>query len=106
MLASSVVSPKADVLKIGHHGSSSSTSAAFLKSVSPKYAVISVGAGNNYGHPHKETLGRLKGINVYRTDLNETIVFTSDGKDIQVLAEKNNNPSSTGAATESSLGKV
>lgn len=89
MLASSVVSPKADVLKVGHHGSSSSTSIRFLKAVNPKYTVISVGAGNDYGHPHKETLERLKGLKVYRTDLNGTIVFTTDGKEIKVTTNKN-----------------
>lgn len=90
MLASSVVSPKADVLKIGHHGSSSATSNAFLKIVNPKYAVISVGGGNDYGHPHKETLKKLRGIQVFRTDLNGTIIFTTDGKEINVSTEKSN----------------
>lgn len=77
---------KADVLKVGHHGSSSSTTPAFLKAVAPKYAVISVGAGNDYGHPHKETLAKLRnaGVQVYRTDLDGTVVFTSDGKTITV----------------------
>lgn len=77
---------KADVLKVGHHGSSSSTSPAFLKAVAPKYAIISVGAGNDYGHPHKETLAKLAnaGIRVYRTDRDGTVVFTSDGKNISV----------------------
>ena len=75
---------KADVLKVGHHGSSTSTTPAFLKAVAPKYAVISAGAGNDYGHPHKETLARLKkaGVKVYRTDLDGTVVFTSDGKTV------------------------
>ena len=60
-----------DVLKLGHHGSSTSTSDAFLKAVSPAFAVISCGEGNSYGHPHKETLEKLEaaGIQVLRTDL-------------------------------------
>ncbi len=79
---------KSDVLKIGHHGSSSSTTVAFLKAVAPKYAVIFVGAGNDYGHPHHETLDKFNsaGIKVYRTDLNGTIVFTSDGSALSVKA--------------------
>lgn len=77
---------KADVLKVGHHGSISSTTPSFLKMVAPKYAVISVGTGNDYGHPHKETLTKLKnaGVQVYRTDMNGTIVFVSDGKTITI----------------------
>lgn len=76
---------KADVLKVGHHGSNSSSSASFLKAVSPKYAVISVGKDNDYGHPGKETMERLysAGITVYRTDLSGTIVATSDGNTIK-----------------------
>lgn len=75
---------KADVLKVGHHGSSSATTWAFLKAVSPKYAVISVGKGNDYGHPHKETMEKLKslGITVYRTDECGTVVAVSDGRTI------------------------
>lgn len=74
---------KADVLKVGHHGSISSTSAAFLKAVSPKYAVISVGK-NSYGHPAATILNRLKSAKVmmYRTDLNGTVMAVSDGKKI------------------------
>jgi len=81
---------KADVLKVGHHGSRSSTSPAFLKAVKPRYAVISVGAGNDYHHPHGETLKRLKqaGAQVLRTDEKGTIVFTTDGKEITLTAEK------------------
>ncbi len=77
---------KADVLKIGHHGSRTSTTPAFLKAVNPKYAVICVGKGNDYGHPHRETLQRLKqaGVKVYRTDLNGTVVFNTDGKEINI----------------------
>ena len=76
----------ADVLKVGHHGSSSSSSPAFLKAVSPRYAVIMCGAGNDYGHPHRETLAGLESaeVQVYRTDLNGTIIMTSDGHNINV----------------------
>lgn len=77
---------KADVLKLGHHGSESSTTPDFLKAVSPKYAIISVGKDNDYGHPHKDTLDRLvkAKVNIYRTDLLGTIIVTSDGKTITV----------------------
>lgn len=75
---------KADVLKVGHHGSSSSTCAKFLAKVQPKYAVISVGKDNSYGHPQKGTMDRLKSskVKVYRTDECGTIVALSDGKNI------------------------
>jgi competence protein ComEC len=80
---------KADVLKVGHHGSTSSTSAAFLKAVSPKYAVICVGKDNPYGHPHQGTLNELNaaGVETYRTDLNGTIKFTVNGSNIFVTKE-------------------
>lgn len=72
------------VLKVGHHGSSTSTSEAFLDAVNPTYAVISCGTGNSYGHPHQETLDKLqnKGVEVYRTDLLGDIYYTSDGKEV------------------------
>jgi beta-lactamase superfamily II metal-dependent hydrolase len=75
---------QADVIKIGHHGSHSSSTQAFLDKVNPKYAIISCEKGNDYGHPHKETLTKLnaKNISVFRTDLNGTIIATSNGKDI------------------------
>ncbi|WP_372663751.1 ComEC/Rec2 family competence protein [Cohnella sp.] len=74
---------KADVLKVGHHGSVSSTTPAFLKAVVPKYAVISVGK-NSYGHPASTILNRLKSAKatIYRTDLNGTVTAVSDGKTI------------------------
>lgn len=81
---------RADVLKVGHHGSNTSTSAAFLRAVGPRYAVISVGAGNDYGHPGKSTLRRLlkSGAEVLRTDREGTIVVTSDGNTIQWTGSK------------------
>ena len=74
-----------DVLKIGHHGSYTSTSQAFLNKVNPKYAVISVGKGNDYGHPHKQIMSRMeaKNIKIYRTDESGTVIATSDGTDIK-----------------------
>lgn len=72
----------ADVLKVGHHGSNTSTSEAFLERVDPTYAVISVGEGNSYGHPHAETLEKLEaqGCKVCRTDTDGTVVVTSNGQ--------------------------
>jgi competence protein ComEC len=73
---------QAEVLKVCHHGSRTSTSEAFLKAVNPKYAVISVGKDNTYGHPNNEILDRLenRSIEVYRTDESGTITIVSDGK--------------------------
>ncbi len=77
---------KADVLKVGHHGSNDSVSKTFLKDVSPDCAVISVGEDNSYGHPADETLSLLDsaGIRVYRTDKQGTITITSDGSAITI----------------------
>jgi competence protein ComEC len=87
---------KADVLKVGHHGSDTSTSLAFLKAVAPKYAVISVGKDNDYGHPAQSTLDRLTAadIKVYQTDLSGTIVASSDGKTISFTTSKINTATS------------
>lgn len=75
---------KSDLIKIGHHGSSTSTSDNFLKAVAPSYAVICVGKDNSYNHPKKSVMDRLKkyGIKVYRTDEQGTIAVTSDGENI------------------------
>lgn len=75
-----------DVLKVGHHGSNSSTSVNFLKSVAPKYAIISCGKNNDYGHPHKEVMNRLTAakIKVFRTDEQGTILITSNGTDLNM----------------------
>ncbi|HTL39745.1 MAG TPA: ComEC/Rec2 family competence protein [Methylomirabilota bacterium] len=73
-----------DVLKVPHHGSKTSTSTELLQDISPKYAVIEVGAKNNYGHPTQEVLDRLKaiGAQILRTDQDHTIKFTSDGTNL------------------------
>ena len=75
---------KADVLKVGHHGSYSSTSQAFLKEVSPQYGIISCGRDNEYGHPHNEPMTQLKlsQVELYRTDLMGDIVLVTDGQTI------------------------
>ena len=80
----------ATVLKVGHHGSDTSTTYPFLREVMPKYAVISVGANNSYEHPTDNTLSRLRdaGANIYRTDLHGDIIFTSDGNTVSVSTEK------------------
>ena len=79
----------ADVLKVAHHGSKTSSSTAFLRAVSPKYAVISCGF-NDYGHPTPEVLSRLAqvGAQVYRTDLSGDIVFVSDGINLSLKTAK------------------
>ena len=78
-----------DVLKVAHHGSLSSTSDAFLDAVSPDLAVISCGAGNDYGHPHEETLTKLEeaGIQIYRTDLSGNVTIFTDGTEIEVYVK-------------------
>ncbi len=77
---------KSDVLKVGHHGSSTSSSERFLNAVNPQYAVISCGAQNSYGHPHAKTikaLESLRGLKKYfRTDKDKTVIFKSDGHNI------------------------
>ncbi|WRS26805.1 ComEC/Rec2 family competence protein [Oscillospiraceae bacterium MB08-C2-2] len=78
----------ADVLDVGHHGSRSSTTQAFLDQVNPSIAVLSCGLDNSYKHPHKEVLERLggQGAQIYRTDLQGTIVMRSDGSQLSVSA--------------------
>lgn len=80
----------ATVLKLGHHGSSTSTSEAFLSAVSPEIAVVSVGKGNDYGHPNEETLALLEqhGITLYRTDEQGMLKIVLDGTQATVTVEK------------------
>ncbi len=80
----------ATVLKVGHHGSDTSTSYLFLREIMPQYAVISVGKGNSYGHPTDDTLSRLRDadVNVFRTDINGDIIFISDGEKVSVSTDK------------------
>lgn len=77
---------KADVIKVGHHGSDSSSSKKFLNKVKPSYAIISVGENNSYNHPSQNIIKRYNnvGCKVYRTDLNGTIIISSDGNNIEV----------------------
>ena len=78
------------VLKVGHHGSESSTTYPFLREVNPQYAVISVGKDNSYGHPTEEVLSRLRdaGVQVYRTDMQGDIICTSDGKTVTFTTQR------------------
>ena len=78
-----------DVLQVGHHGSSTSTSYVFLNAVLPEMGVISCGTGNSYGHPHDEVLSRLRdaGVDTYRTDLMGTITIASDGANYTLGSE-------------------
>lgn len=79
-----------DLLKISRHGSYDASSQEFLEALKPTYAVIPVGIGNRYDHPHEETLNRLDlcGIKVYRTDLNGNITFQINGSSVTITTEK------------------
>ena len=95
----------ADVLKVGHHGSETSTGSGFLQAVLPENAVISVGGDNNYGHPDGDTLAKLAaaGAKVYRTDLSGNIIITTDGNTFEISVSGNTdiemNDSETAAVT-------
>lgn len=94
------------VLKVGHHGSDSSTSYPFLREIMPEYAVIQAGKDNSYGHPTEDTLSRLRDadVKVYRNDLQGTVICTSDGESVTFSTEKNEsvqtNPTVTPEANE------
>lgn len=92
---------KSDVYKVSHHGSTTSSSSAFLNMVQPKYAIIEVGEGNSYGHPKEKTLEALSkiGATIYRTDLNGNIIISSDGKTISFGDSASGGNKSGGDAT-------
>ncbi|MEG2657681.1 MAG: MBL fold metallo-hydrolase [Clostridium sp.] len=81
-----------DILKVSHHGSKSSSSSEFLAKVTPLISIISCGVGNDYGHPHKETLTTLMNVNshIFRTDINGNIVVKTDGESLMVLTQYKN----------------
>lgn len=85
----SAESLQVDILKVGHHGSRTSTTDEFLAAMDPSVAIISCGEGNSYGHPHEEIVDKLteKEIKIYRTDKDGTIVIISDGKEWNVVED-------------------
>ena len=88
-ILSSGCNVKSNILKVGHHGSRTSTTDEFLRAVDPEYAVVSVGAKNKYGHPSKSVLERLNGfgVMVFRTDLDGAVIFKSDGERIKIVGQ-------------------
>ena len=102
----------ATVLKVGHHGSDTSTTYPFLREIMPQYAVISCGSGNIYGHPHDNLLSRLRDADAvtYRTDLQGTITCTSDGAAVNFKTERNTtvrpNPTATSAQAITYIGNI
>lgn len=90
-ILASKIDISADILKVGHHGSSTSTSTRFLNMVNPNTAIICVGKDNKYGHPTEKTLNTLKDKTIYRTDLNGNIMVTMTGNDTFVSTSKTSN---------------
>ena len=88
LLGRAPASLRADVLKVGHHGSATSSSPAFLAAVAPREAVVSVGRRNRFGHPHPLTLAALaaSGARVWRTDHDGAVTVTTDGRTLEVEA--------------------
>lgn len=115
-LVASGANLKADVLQVGHHGSSTSTGYAFLNAVLPEMGIIACGVNNKYGHPHEETLSILRdaGVDVYRTDLLGTITVSSDGQNYTVATEhfatdaelNPTDPAASSAAQQAYIGNV
>ena len=76
--------PEIDFLKVGHHGSKTSSSKEFINEINPKYSVISVGKNNRYGHPNKEVLNNLKDSKIYRTDQDGSIMFKINNNKLKI----------------------
>ena len=98
----------ADVIKVGHHGSDSSSGIEFVKKVSPKYAIIMVGEGNSYNHPYQSIIDRYEsvGAKVLRTDLDGNIVCDSDGVDVTCKGDKDSSSNSSSSAAASNINLV
>lgn len=92
---------KSDVLKVGHHGSDTSTGELFLSLVNPQYAVVSVGRDNTYGHPSENTLNKLKGKTIFRTDKEGNVVAISDGQGISFITQNSGKMEAVTPADES-----
>ena len=90
MMLSSVRIPEVEILKVGHHGSRTASSKDFLAIASPEVAIYMAKEGNSYGHPHQETIDALSeiGATIYGTDINGTIVLTTDGETYNVQTER------------------
>ena len=93
LVKTSSINLESDIIKIPHHGSSTSSNSAFIKKVNPKVATISCGQNNSYGHPSIKTLETLEknGTEIYRTDINGTILINTDGYNYEVIVEKSPN---------------
>ena len=100
----------AKMIKVAHHGSDTSTSYPFLREVMPAYAVVSVGAGNSYGHPTDNTLSKLRDadVEVYRTDEQGTVVATSDGATVSFSTERaaHEQPASSPSGTTGAISYI
>ena len=98
----------ADVIKVGHHGSDSSSSVEFVKKVSPEYAIIMVGESNSYNHPYQSIIDRYEsvGAKVLRTDLDGNIVCDSDGVDVTCSGDKDSSSDSSPRTTTSNINLV
>ena len=98
----------ADVIKVGHHGSDSSSSVEFVKKVSPEYAIIMVGEGNSYNHPYQSIIDRYEsvGAKVLRTDLDGNIVCDSDGVDVTCSGDKDSSSDISSSTTSSNINLV